>query len=557
MSPVELHSRELAALYEISRLLLSDLDVFEAIRRSLEVLATFLNLKRGTLTLIPEDGRELAIIAAYGLTPEQMRRGRYAPGEGITGQVLKSGQAAVVPDIRTEPQFLDKTGSRAGEKEDISFICVPVKSGSRTVGALSVDIDRRPAMPLDSYRDFLTIVAALMGQGVTVYRLRKAERDVLLEENRRLREQIDVHQPAHTIIGTSAAVQEALAAARQLAPSSATVMIRGESGTGKELMAQYIHRLSPRADHPLVTLNCSAIPESLLESELFGHERGSFTGAVARRIGRFEQADGGTLFLDEIGDLPPPVQVKLLRVLQTQEFERLGGRESIRVDVRIVSATHRDIEEEVAAGRFRRDLYYRLSVIPLFLPPLRQRPDDIPLLIDHFLRRFNLENRRHVRLRPGAIDQLIIYSWPGNIRELENTIERLVVMAADEEIDRADLPLHLVRAAAEVFPASPAGGRLPAAPLPDTGMADIRRRAADEERRRIYDALLRAGGNRRQAAKLLGMTPRQLYYRVAKYFPDRVPGAAGVNGDIDGVDNAGMAGVPQKSGGGETGGSGA
>jgi Nif-specific regulatory protein len=527
MSPVEIHRRELAALYEISRLLLSDLDMFEAIRRSLEVLATFLNLKRGTLTLIPEDGRELAIAAAYGLTPEQMRRGRYAPGEGITGQVLKSGQGMVVPDIRTEPQFLNKTGSRAGVKEDISFICVPVKSGPRTVGALSVDIDRRPAMPLDSYRDFLAIVAALMGQGITVHRLRKAERDVLLEENRRLREQIDVQQPAHTIIGTSAAVQEALAAARQLAPSSATVMIRGESGTGKELMAHYIHRLSPRADHPLVTLNCSAIPESLLESELFGHERGAFTGAVARRIGRFEQADGGTLFLDEIGDLPPPVQVKLLRVLQTQEFERLGGRESIRVDVRIVSATHKDIEEEVTAGRFRRDLYYRLSVIPLFLPPLRQRHEDIPLLIDHFLRRFNRENDRHVSLRPGAIEQLVGYSWPGNIRELENTVERLVVMAAGDEIDRDDLPAHLLPAAPEALLPAPGGRNRSVVPVAEIGMADIRRRAEDEERRRIYDALLRTGGNRRRAAKLLGLTPRQVYYRVQKYFPDHVPGVSG------------------------------
>ncbi len=310
------------------------------------------------------------------------------------------------------------------------------------------------------------------------------------------------------IIGESAVIRRVMHDIQQAAPSRSTVLLRGESGTGKELGARALHQLSDRGQGPFVRLNCAALPESLLESELFGHERGAFTGAVRMRRGRFELADKGTLFLDEIGDLSLATQVKLLRVLQERTFERVGGNRPITVDVRIIAATNVDLEEAVRAGRFREDLYYRLNVVPITLPPLRERREDIPLLVGYFLQRFNAENRKQMKISSAAMDLVVGYDWPGNVRELENCVERMVVMARHDIIapEEVPLPAHVFRpTAAPSMPTSlPSVSSLPGA-------------VADIERQRLMEALQRSGGVQTRAAALLGITPRQLGYRLKKY----------------------------------------
>jgi two-component system NtrC family response regulator len=327
------------------------------------------------------------------------------------------------------------------------------------------------------------------------------ERQRLVTENRELREALAERHRVEGVIGESGAMQEVLSMVRRAAASDATVLVRGESGTGKELIARALHHASPRAVGPLVKVNCAALPESLLESELFGHEKGAFTGAVATRKGRFELADGGTLFLDEIGDLPLHLQVKLLRVLQEREFERVGSSRPIAVNVRLVAATHRPLEALVREGRFRDDLYYRINVVTITLPPLRERREDLPLLIEHFLRTFAVRNAKTIRgLTRDARETLLRYDYPGNVRELENLIERAVVLTRDDAISLADLPLTLHEPAAE-----------PAAPATLTAAVE------GLERRMIRDALDRAGGVQTRAADLLGVSERVLRYKLRKY----------------------------------------
>ncbi|MGZ9138083.1 MAG: sigma-54 interaction domain-containing protein, partial [Candidatus Deferrimicrobiaceae bacterium] len=298
--------------------------------------------------------------------------------------------------------------------------------------------------------------------------------------------------------------------------SSATVMLRGESGTGKEMIAGLIHFNSPRSQGPFVKLNCAAIPETLLDSELFGHAKGAFTGAVGEKRGRFELAHTGTLFLDEVGDLPVSFQVKLLRVLPERQFERVGGTETISVDVRLVTATNRNLEEAVRAGTFREDLYYRLNVIPIFLPSLRERPEDIPPLIEHFLARFNRENDKNVRISREVYETLLRYPWPGNIRELQHAIEHAVVMAAGSEAGEADLPLSVLNAfpGAGVVAAGNASGGAPGpSPANDSPLSTIER----SEKNFIVDALEKCGWVQSKAARALGITPRQIGYKIRKY----------------------------------------
>ncbi len=327
------------------------------------------------------------------------------------------------------------------------------------------------------------------------------ERQRLLTENRELREALAERHRVEGIIGESGQVQEVLSLVRRVAPSDATVLIRGESGTGKELIAKAIHHASPRASGPLVKVNCAALAETLLESELFGHERGAFTGAVSARKGRFELADGGSLFLDEIGDLPAHLQVKLLRVLQEREFERVGSSRPIPVNVRLLAATHRNLEVLIRDGRFRDDLYYRINVVTIALPPLRERREDLPLLIDHFVRLFSEKNAKSIRgFSRDAREALLRYDYPGNVRELENLIERAVVLTRDEVIGLADLPLTLHDPS----------------PEPSSGSGLI---AAVEglERRMILDALAKSNGTQTRAAELLGISERVLRYKLNKY----------------------------------------
>src|SRR5512135_39565 len=434
---------EITALYEISKLLGASLNLKSNLRGVMKVLSEYLDMKRGTVAL--RSHGEVSIVAAHGMSEEEIKRGKYRLGEGIIGRVAKLGSPIVIPDIGEEPLFLNKTGARKMiRRENVSFLCVPIKFKSEVLGVLSVDrLFETKGVSFEEDLRLLKIIASLMAQSVKLHNELERERVAFLEEKESLTRQLKGRYRVENIIGQSDSMQEVFEAIHKVAPSKATVLLRGESGTGKELVAKAIHFMSPRAREPFIKFNCASIPEGLLESELFGHEKGAFTGAVSLRKGRFELADKGTIFLDEIGDLPLTLQPKILRVLQEREFERVGGEKTIKVDVRLIAATSRNLEELVSSGRFREDLYYRLNVVPIAMPPLRERKEDIPLLVEFFLARFNVENKKDVTLLPGALRTLVDYTWPGNVRELENTMERLVVMSASDSIRPTDLPINL------------------------------------------------------------------------------------------------------------------
>jgi len=338
-------------------------------------------------------------------------------------------------------------------------------------------------------------------------RIQRVEREASLKgENRDLKEALREKFQVDFILTASGKMEEALNLVGRVAPSQATVLILGESGTGKELFARAIHYAGPRAGKPLVKVNCAALPENLLESELFGHEKGAFTGAVARRVGRFEQADGGSIFLDEIGDLSPALQSKLLRVLQEKEIERVGSNQTIKIDVRVIAATNRNLEEAIRKGAFREDLYYRLNVVTLSLPPLRERKEDIPILLDHFLKKYSRENKNEVASMTKEVrDLLLQYEYPGNVRELENIIERAVVLCRGDTLTIQDLPLNLRESKRDIPPEK----SREAGNLPET--------LENLERQLILRALERSGGIQTRAAEGLGINERVLRYKMKKY----------------------------------------
>ena len=495
---------ELTALYEISKLLGFSLNVRSNLRGVMRVLAEYLDMNRGTVALRDDGG--VSIIAAHGMTEEEIKRGRYKLGEGIIGRVAKLGSPIVIPNIGEEPLFLNKTGARQMiKRENVSFLCVPIKFKNEVMGVLSVDrLFGAKGVSFEEDLRLLKIIASLIAQSVKLHRELERERVAFLEEKENLNHQLKGKYSVDNIIGQSDGMQEVFEAVHRVAPSRANVLLRGESGTGKELVAKAIHFMSPRAREPFIKFNCASIPEGLLESELFGHEKGAFTGAMTMRKGRFELADKGTIFLDEVGDLPVTLQPKILRVLQEKEFERVGGEKTIKVDVRLIAATSRDLEELVSSGRFREDLYYRLNVVPLYLPPLRERKVDIPVLVDYFLAKYNEENAKSLKITPEVLDALTGYDWPGNVRELENTIERLVVMSAKKVIALADLPLNIRDGSLKAARAIPARDALPAA-------------IADIEKAQILDALKKTGWVQARAARLLGLTPRQIGYKIKRY----------------------------------------
>ncbi|HUX11654.1 MAG TPA: sigma 54-interacting transcriptional regulator, partial [Spirochaetia bacterium] len=337
---------ELSLLFEISQILDQSLDLKQIIHPVLKAVADQLTMVRGTITLLNRQTGEIFIEAAYGLSESQRERGRYRLGEGITGKVVQTGKPMVIPRISDDPEFLNRTGARKGARnKDVSFICVPIKIGNETIGALSVDRPQSEIVALDESVRLLSIVSSLIAQAVKIRQTVMEEKRQLLEENTRLQEELRERFRPSNIIGNSKAMQAVFDMVAQVSRSDATVLIRGESGTGKELVAHAIHYNSPRASKPFIKVNCAALPETVIESELFGHERGAFTGAVSTRKGRFELANGGSIFLDEIGDLSPTTQVKLLRVLQEREFERVGGNETIRTNVRVITATNRNLEK--------------------------------------------------------------------------------------------------------------------------------------------------------------------------------------------------------------------
>ncbi|MDY0045586.1 MAG: sigma 54-interacting transcriptional regulator, partial [Syntrophales bacterium] len=433
----------------------------------------------------------------------QKKRGRYQIGEGVIGKVVETGQPMMVPHISDEPQFLDRTESRKGlQKKDISFICVPIKIGTEVIGTLSADRLFDESISLKEDVRLLSLIASMVAQAVKLRQENQEEREILIQENLRLQNELKERFHPANIIGKSKGMEEVYGLIAQVSKTNATVLIRGESGTGKELVANAIHYNSMRANRPLIKVNCAALPETVLESELFGHEKGAFTGAIAERKGRFELASGGTIFLDEVGDLPPMVQIRLLRVLQEREFERVGATSTTKVDVRVIAATNRNLEELIKEGKFREDLYYRLNVFPIYIPPLRGRKTDIPLLADHFVDRFSRANNKRIqRICTHALDMLMSYHWPGNVRELENTIERAVVVSNEGVIYGYHLPPSLQTSAYT--------GTIPFGTL--QGELD------NLERDLIMDALKATRGNMAEAARILKTSERIIGLRLKKY----------------------------------------
>jgi Nif-specific regulatory protein len=507
---------ELTTLYEISKLLGSSLELEQNLSAILRILNAFMGMRKGTILLYDALQDELSIRVAVGMTPEEIIRGRYHKGEGILGKVMLHGLPMVIPDIGAEPEFLDRTRSRGDlAAQTVAFIAVPIKVGGATIGVLTVDRLFAERVSFEEDVRVLCIVASLIGQSVNLQQHVVREREGLLEQTRNLQQALHARYRLESVVGQSERMREIYEAIHQVSQSRATVLLRGESGTGKELLARAIHHNSPRAGGPFIKINCAALPQTLLESELFGHEKGAFTGATATKKGRFELADNGTLFLDEIGDLPLDLQAKLLRVLQERSFERVGGTQTVAVNVRIVAATHQDLEAAIAAGKFREDLYYRLNVVPVVLPPLRERREDIPLLTEHFLAKYNRENNRKVRITGRALQEMLDYDWPGNVRELENCIERLVIMSRRRLILPEDLLLpvdaesdHTERAAAPAKARS-RNASVPVAP----SLVSLR----DTERHQILQALTQADGVQVKAAAVLGITPRQLAYRLRRH----------------------------------------
>ena len=425
--------KELRLLFEVLQILDSASDLSDNLETVLEVMAEHTGMMRGVITLLDEAHGEIAIEAAYGMSAEAQSKGRYKLGEGITGKVIESGKPLVIPNVLVEPLFLNRTGSRS-RKEAVSFICVPVKMEGRVIGALSADRLFAASEALEEDMRLLSVLASLISKAVK----NRQERHRMLEENRRLLDVLRERSRPEMFVGRSPGLRAVLTQLAQVAPTSATVLLLGESGTGKELAANTIHAGSPRAGHPFIKINCAALPEGLIESELFGHEKGAFTGAVGMRKGRFEAADGGTLFLDEIGELAVSTQVKLLRVLQERKVRPLGSNRDIDINVRIISATHRDLPKAMARGEFREDLYYRLNVVSLKIPALAERTEDIPLLANHLLRQAAERHKPFVRaFSTDAMKRLMTASWPGNVRQLVNVIEQCVALTSSPVISDA------------------------------------------------------------------------------------------------------------------------
>jgi Nif-specific regulatory protein len=497
-------SRQFAPLLEISAALAAQ-DTRASLPRVLEILREALGGVSGAITLSDPATGALRIEASFGFSSASAESIQYRPGEGITGLVFQTGKAIVVPKISEEPLFLDRSRvGRAGRKNrgELSFFCLPLFLDGRPGGTLALAVPYLQDRAFQRETAILHLAAAMTGLAVKVARLTAADRQRLLDENRSLRHELQERYEIRNLIGNSNVMRQVYEQVAQAAPASTTVLIRGESGTGKELVARAIHYASSRSEKPFVKVSCGALPEPLIESELFGVEPGAFTDARHKRLGRFELAHGGTLFLDEIGELSPSTQVKLLRVLQEREFERLGGVTAVKVDVRVVAATHRDLEAAIVAGAFREDLYYRLNVFEVFLPPLRERSTDILLLADHFVEKFTVAQGKDVRrISNSAIDMLMAYHWPGNVRELENCIERAVLVCEGGVIHAHHLPPTLQTAEASgTFLATSFDGAV-----------------AAFERDLIQDALKSARGNRARAARLLQTTERILNYKAKKY----------------------------------------
>ncbi len=493
------HLRQLESFYKVSQILGSGGNQKEALGQVLDVLDDDLGLKRGTITLLAPDGDQIRIEAAHNLSEQQSRTITYRIGEGVTGKVMQSGKPMIVPKISQEPLFLNRFERWNVTKEEMSFICVPISMGKDVIGTISVDRPFDESASLEDEMRVMSIISSMIANDLRSRREAEIERHMLEDENVRLRHELEGKFRPENIIGNSSLMREVYRQIHQVAAGDTTVLIRGESGTGKELVAHAIHYSSSRADGPFVKVSCAALNESLIESELFGHEKGAFTGATQTRQGRLEEADNGTIFLDEIGDFSTATQVRLLRVLQEKEFQRVGSNRTLRTSTRIIAATNRNLEKNVDAGTFREDFYYRINVFPIFLPPLRERKDDILLLADFFVEHYSQKMGKNIkRISTPAINMMVSYHWPGNVRELENCIERAVILSGEGVIRGHHLPPTLQT--------SDASGTIAAGSLKEK--TDL------FERDLIIDALKRCNGNLAAVARDLNTTPRIIRYKV-------------------------------------------
>ena len=485
-------------LVRLARFLSDESDATLALGQVLRWLHRDQGFARGVFTILNDNEDEAAAdITAEGVPRAAGERMRYRPGEGITGRVVATNTPVYLAGIGPDAGFLDRSGLRQGlDLSRLAFYCVPIPYRGRAVGTLSCDRHLAEVTDPDGDLRLLSEIAHLVGPFI---------------QRRRLEDRLEAYQQVQVaghdkLIGRSPAVAAVQRLAARVATVDTSVLITGETGTGKGVLANLVHELSARRDRPCIEVNCGAIPDTLIESELFGHEKGSFTGATARRAGVFERAAGGTVFLDEVGELPSGAQTRLLRVLQTKRFERVGGSDTLTSDVRIVAATNRDLEKDIVSGRFRSDLFYRLNVFPIHMPPLRERGKaDIMLLADAFAERFGKAmGKPIVRLDTPAIDMLTAYHWPGNVRELENVLERAVVMTEGDVIHGHHLPPSLQMNRYAVRPAEDEEG-------------GFLTRVANFEIGLITEALKDTSGNQTQAAKRLGMTKRVMQYKVKLY----------------------------------------
>ena len=519
----ELNILLLSALYAVSQALSRSLAFKDSLRDVLRVLHDEAGLIRGLISVVDPETGNLNIHTIYNPDGPDIDEAQYGPGEGIIGLVLEKPRTIKLSRVADEPRFINRQNLYNPE---LPFIAVPIKVGGNLQGVLAVQPEGEEDGLLEERAQFVEMVANLIGQSLRLSLEVTQEKSTLLEERDLLRRTVRHQFGFDSMVGRSAVMRRVFDQARLVAKWNTTVLIRGETGTGKELIANAIHYNSPRARNAMIRLNCAALPENLLESELFGHERGAFTGAVESRKGRFEQAHGGTLFLDEIGEVSAPFQAKLLRILQEGEFERVGGSKTIKVDVRIIAATHRDLETAVDMGDFREDLFYRLNVMPIFLPPLRERIEDIPEIARHLLNKIGNDQKRKLSLSDMAQRRLANHQWPGNVRELENCLERAAVLSEEGKIDvdlirfpsaRNHPPPRTPLAAA---PVAPQGDFLRGAVNPAFSPNFAQRSEVDiddpnlSEKERVIAALEQAGWVQAKAARILGMTPRQIAYRI-------------------------------------------
>jgi len=516
-------NQEALLLSEAASLLSRSLDPDTNIPAVLRLLSQLVGLNRGRVVL-PDDSDDscLRIRYAYGLRPEERTRGTYRLGEGITGRVMQSAGPCIVQDVDSDADYLFRAVDRPTlPDETVCFIAVPIMLDGTAMGVLGCHRLRNRPRPFEADIHLLRILAAMIGQTLRIQTLIRQHTAWLEDRNQSLRSALQRHGGQHGVLGESPMLREALDEAIQIAGSDATVMLLGESGTGKEKFARLIHTHSGRHEKPFICINCAAIPAQLLEAELFGHERGAFTGAVRGRAGKVEMAQGGTLFLDEIGDLGLELQAKLLRLLQERTVQRVGGDRDIPVDIRVITATHQDLQVAVNEGRFRLDLFYRLNVIPLRLPALRERTGDVVLLARHFLDRFNHQHRRNLNIGAGVLNRLQSYPWPGNIRQLENVLERAVLTARGHAITGEEIA-HILREESLITERGKVAGlaeAIPPAPVAGHNAAMAGRpyqRVSETDVDRVMAALRQCRGNKTEAARLLGMSPRQLYYRMDK-----------------------------------------